>query len=277
MASTFSPITTNIFDPLNNVINFPWWSTVAFSIAVSTTPFSDDQVLTFTTENIFYCDSTTLPTPYWFLLVSTNDIPLPDDHPAMTAAYYIPMRYYNFFQIFLSILYTYTTVDGMWSQDSVLGVWFSTQHLMAAHVLNMTLHTLRSRGLYTATSDTADIHAPLTPPTTVRLRCFEHWIWQNVEIEEFNYFTGLQAYHARDRTLTHHVNWACILNFTDPYPQPLFTHHTLTNSFNCILSVVHHMIGTEHVEEWAVPALVSDRYREYLDDMSKDEEDLKAD
>ena len=165
--------------------------------------------------------------PYWFLLVSTNDIPLPDDRPAMTAAYYIPMRHYNFFQIFLSILYTYTTVDGMWPQDSVLGVWFSTQHLMAAHMLNMTLHTPRSRGLYTETSDTAgmlstsvciytnhttDIHAPLTPPTTVRLCCFEHWIWQNVEIGEFNYFTGLQAYRARNRTLTRHVNWACILS-----------------------------------------------------------------
>ncbi|KAI0687301.1 hypothetical protein C8Q76DRAFT_698784 [Earliella scabrosa] len=242
--------TSFIFDPLNNVINFCWWSTVAFSTAVSTTPFSDDQVLIFTTENIFNCDSTTLPTPYWFLLVSTNDIPLPDDRPAMTAAYYIPMRHYNSFQIFLSILYTYTTVDGMWPQNSVLGVWFSTQHLMAAHMLNMTLHTPCSRGLYTATSDTAG---------------------------EFNYFTGLQAYRARDRTLTCHVNWACILNFTDPYPQPSFTHHTLTNSFNCILLMVHHMIGTEHVEEWAVPALVSDRYREYLNDMSEDEEDLEAD
>ena len=41
--------------------------------------------------------------------------------------------------------------------------------------------------------------------------------------------------------------------------------------------MVHHMIGTEHVEEWAVPVLVSDRYREYLDDMSEDEEDLEED
>ena len=49
------------------------------------------------------------------------------------------------------------------------------------------------------------------------------------------------------------------------------------NSFNRILLMVHHMIGTEHVEEWAVPALVSDRYREHLNDMSEDEEDLEAD
>ena len=41
--------------------------------------------------------------------------------------------------------------------------------------------------------------------------------------------------------------------------------------------MVHHMIGTEHVEKWAVPALVSDRYRKYLNDMSEDEEDLEAD